>query len=154
MGVYHVWQVLMLLILIVIPVGAKGWLKTTKRLSMQPVQSNFYINTKSIAAIFVAASVGLNPTQCFSAENGGSAKTSIVYKTGKTPIGLKPAGDSKVGTKKDSSFLKCVSNCKSDCQLPNAGLAKNDCVQDCQDQCCTSYEQCSFKIKASAGNAI
>ena len=27
------------------------------------------------------------------------------------------------------------------------GVARLDCQQDCQDQCCNSYEQCSFKVK-------
>lgn len=147
------WRVLVLLILVAHSkrciVQAKGWLESTMK-TMSPFHN--YINTKSIAALFVASSVGVNPSQCISAENGAPT---IVYKTGKSPIGAtKPSSDSKVGTKKEGSFLKCVSNCKSDCQLPSSGLAKNDCVQDCQDQCCNSYEQCSFKIKASAGNAI
>ena len=58
--------------------------------------------------------------------------------------------DPKAGTKKDIKFLRCLSSCKSKCQLPSAGLAEDryDCVQDCQDICCESYEQCSFKLKA------
>ena len=79
----------------------------------------------------------------------------IIYKSGKMPIGGNKADpDSKVGTKKDSKFLRCISNCKSDCQTPNSGLARNDCVQDCQDICCDSYEQCSFKIRQTGGNEI
>ena len=77
----------------------------------------------------------------------------LVYKSGKSPTGPNK-NDPKQGTKKEPSFLRCVSNCKSDCQKPGEGLAKNDCVADCQDQCCSSYEQCSFKIKSSAGNSI
>lgn len=76
----------------------------------------------------------------------------LVYKSGKNP---RPnPSDPKAGSKKDSSFLKCLSSCKQDCQRPAAGLAKGDCVQDCQDQCCASYEQCSFKVKTSTGNEI
>lgn len=77
----------------------------------------------------------------------------LTYKSGKSPTGVNQ-NDPKKGTKKEPSFLKCVSNCKSDCQKPGEGLAKNDCVSDCQDQCCSSYEQCSFKIKSSSGNSI
>ena len=43
--------------------------------------------------------------------------------------------------------MRCLSNCKSECQKPKDGLAALDCNQDCQDQCCESYEQCSFKIR-------
>jgi hypothetical protein len=74
-----------------------------------------------------------------------------IFKSGKNP---NQAPDSKVGTRKDTKFLRCMSDCKSKCQLPGAGLAKTDCVQDCQDQCCESYEQCSFKIKINSGNSI
>ena len=78
----------------------------------------------------------------------------VIYKSGKNPIPV-DANDPTVGSKKDINFLRCMSNCKSKCQLPGEGLAKADCVQDCQDQCCDSYEQCSFKIKTSTiGNSI
>jgi hypothetical protein len=80
-------------------------------------------------------------------------KPLLTYKSGKSPTAANP-NNPKEGTKKEPSFLRCVSNCKSDCQKPGEGLAKNDCVSDCQDQCCSSYEQCSFKIKSSAGNSI
>lgn len=79
--------------------------------------------------------------------------TATIWKSGKNPRPVNPS-DPKVGSKKDSSFLKCLSSCKQDCQKPSAGLAKGDCVQDCQDQCCTTYEQCSFKIKSNTGNEI
>lgn len=80
-------------------------------------------------------------------------KPLLTYKSGKSPTAANP-NNPKEGTKKEPAFLRCVSNCKSDCQKPGEGLAKNDCVSDCQDQCCSSYEQCSFKIKSSAGNSI
>jgi hypothetical protein len=77
----------------------------------------------------------------------------LIYKSGKSPVPNKDPND-KTGTKKDINFLRCISNCKSRCQLPTEGLAKTDCIQDCQDQCCTTYEQCSFKIKTNTGNSI
>lgn len=80
-----------------------------------------------------------------------------IYKSGKAPLiagGKKTASDSKVGTRKDTGFLKKMSNCKSDCQTPRAGTARSDCVQDCQDQVCETYEQCTFKIRQSNGNDI
>ena len=104
------------------------------------------------AATAAAVSMAVHPSLSFAAD---SSAATIVYKSGKFPIGqAKSTSDPKAGTKKDVPFLRCVSNCKTDCQAPSAGLAKNDCVQDCQDQCCNSYEQCSFKIKSSAGNDI
>ena len=75
------------------------------------------------------------------------------YKSGKSPFVQNP-NDLKEGTKKDKQFLRNMSNCKAKCQAPSEGLAKVDCIQDCQDQCCSSYEQCSFKIKINTGNSI
>lgn len=72
----------------------------------------------------------------------------IVFKSGKTPDQLKNKNkEDKSGTKKDIKFLRCLSNCKTECQKPSDGLANLDCNQDCQDQCCESYEQCSFKVR-------
>ena len=80
------------------------------------------------------------------------------YKSGKTPYidgeQSKDKDKNTVGSRKETSFLRAMSDCKTKCQQPGEGLAKNDCVQDCQDQVCNSYEQCSFKIKSTAGNAI
>jgi hypothetical protein len=75
-------------------------------------------------------------------------KGGIVYKSGKTPEQFKNKNkDDKTGTKKDSKFLRCMSKCKIECQKPSDGLANLDCNQDCQDQCCETYEQCSFKVR-------
>mgnify|MGYP001205730175 CR=1 FL=1 len=78
-----------------------------------------------------------------------NANDVLIYKSGKNPRGPPVNKDDKTGTKKDRKFLKCISNCKGDCESPTGGLATNrvDCVQDCQDQCCETYEQCSYKIK-------
>jgi len=110
---------------------------------------------KKIAAGFLAVALLTVPTR-----HGTAYAEPIYYKSGKAPVSMdlkeknsntKGASDSKAGTKKDSNFLRCMSNCKSDCQAPSSGLAKVDCFQDCQDQCCNSYEQCSFKSKQTAG---
>ncbi|CAM9518516.1 unnamed protein product, partial [Chrysoparadoxa australica] len=55
----------------------------------------------------------------------------------------------KSGTKKDSSYLKCVSGCLADCQSPTAGQEKDrgECLQLCQDQCCKTYEQCTYPVQ-------
>ena len=99
-------------------------------------------------------SSGLLGSQGFHVRNSVSvvqpamATEDVIYKSGKTPEKFKNKNkDDKTGTKKESKFLRCLSNCKSECQKPKDGLAALDCNQDCQDQCCESYEQCSFKIR-------
>ena len=85
------------------------------------------------------------------AANAEEEKT--IWLTGKAPKvpGQKPRdkGD-YTGTKKDPKFLRSISDCKSQCEnTPSPdGLArsKEDCLSDCQDICCTTYEQCTFAI--------
>jgi len=76
-----------------------------------------------------------------------------IYLTGKAPKvpGQKPKNkDDTSGTKKDPGFLRSVSQCKGTCdRTPTAdGLARTreECLSECQDICCTTYEQCTFAI--------
>ena len=62
---------------------------------------------------------------------------------------LKEKGDTK-GTKKDISFLRCPSNCVSDCtKIGTSGIPKDrdECLIECQDECCSTYEQCTYTIR-------
>ena len=85
--------------------------------------------------------------------SSASATDSIVYLTGKSPKvpGEKPKDKSDTkGTKRDSNFRRSISDCKSQCEqkLGPDGYARNkeDCLSECQDVCCTTYEQCTFNI--------
>jgi TATA-box binding protein (TBP) (component of TFIID and TFIIIB) len=68
------------------------------------------------ATTAAAVSMAVHPSLSFAAD---SPAATIVYKSGKFPIGqAKSTSDPKAGTKKDVPFLRCVSNCKTDCQDP------------------------------------
>lgn len=76
-----------------------------------------------------------------------------IWLTGKSPQvpGQKPRDKSDTrGTRKDSGFLRSISDCKSQCERTSGpdGLAKakEDCLSECQDVCCETYEQCTFAI--------
>lgn len=56
-----------------------------------------------------------------------------------------PSGQTK-GTRKDPTFLRAVSQCKSECQLKHPEYDPGDCLAKCQDITCTTYEQCTFKM--------
>lgn len=80
-------------------------------------------------------------------------KEPTIYKSGKTPIvpGQKPKDKNDVsGTRKDPSFLRSLSNCKAQCETTTGSdgyaRSKEECLSDCQDICCTTYEQCTFGI--------
>lgn len=113
-----------------------------------------YIHAIALSSFIFNCAMSSSPVLALDAASSAttSSKAPIIYKSGKSPEGLP---SSKADSKKDISFLRCISQCKSDCQKPGEGLARRDCVQDCQDQCCESYEQCSFKIKTSVmGNGV
>ena len=79
-----------------------------------------------------------------------------IWMTGKMPMipGQKPKDKSDVaGTRKDPNFLRSLSDCKNQCEnmtgaSNNAGYAKGkeECLSECQDICCTTYQQCTFPI--------
>ncbi|CAM9513519.1 unnamed protein product [Choristocarpus tenellus] len=56
--------------------------------------------------------------------------------------------DDKTGTKKETKYLRCLSNCLADCQKPTYGPEKDreECLQQCQDECCSTYEQCTYTV--------
>ena len=84
------------------------------------------------------------------ADNGGAT----VYISGKTPQvpGQKPKDKNDVsGTRKDPNFLRSIADCKNQCENrsnPSDGSikTKEECLSECQDICCTTYEQCTFAI--------
>ena len=79
--------------------------------------------------------------------NSVQAAEPTIWRSGKSPIvpGQKPKDKSNVsGTRKDPSFLRSVSDCKSQCEA--TGKTRDDCLSECQDICCTTYEQCTFAI--------
>ena len=76
-----------------------------------------------------------------------------IWITGKPPRapGAKPKDKNDVsGTRRDPSFLRSISDCKNQCENSPAsdGLSKTkeECLSECQDICCTTYEQCTFAI--------
>lgn len=75
------------------------------------------------------------------------------YISGKTPLApgeVKKKSDNTKGTRKDPDFLRSIADCRNQCQgAPGSdGLAKSkeDCLSECQDICCKTYEQCTFNI--------
>ena len=106
------------------------------------------------AATVATTTTVVNPAEANAAEVA-AATGATKYISGKPPqIGGKPApksssGDLK-GTKKDPDFLRSIADCRSQCQATAGpdGLSKSkeDCLSECQDICCKTYEQCTFNI--------
>lgn len=59
----------------------------------------------------------------------------------------KPRGSKdRTGTKRDSNYLRCLSDCTTECRKPGQGPSKDnaECLEACQDYCCKTYEQCTY----------
>jgi hypothetical protein len=106
-----------------------------------------FLNSSALIVCFF----GIATAPTIAATTDGPA---TVYISGKQPQvpGAKPPDKSNFkGTRKDPDFLRSIADCRNQCQNsasgPN-GLAKSkeDCLSECQDICCRTYEQCTFNI--------
>ncbi|KAJ1624362.1 hypothetical protein T492DRAFT_844789 [Pavlovales sp. CCMP2436] len=81
---------------------------------------------------------------------GPATSRATEWLSGRTPGG-KPKDGDPTGTKKDSRYLRCLSNCLPSCIGGPSGVQRerSDCLQQCQDECCQSYEQCSYRAVKS-----
>jgi len=91
-----------------------------------------------------------NARPAVAAEQGQGATIWMSGKPPKVP-GQKPKDKNDLsGTRKDPNFLRSISSCKSQCEnsVGPDGYArsKEECLSDCQDICCSTYEQCTFAI--------
>lgn len=102
--------------------------------------------SKRALSSLIVGTMASNPEQ-------SNAADGIIWKTGRSPQipGQKPKdkGDVK-GTRKDPSFLRSISDCKTKCETgygPDGfSRSKAECLSSCQDICCATYEQCTFAI--------
>jgi hypothetical protein len=108
------------------------------------------------AAVFATFLAALVPPVVGAADSRGDDEPQAamtIWRTGKPPKvpGEKPRDKNDTsGSRKDPRFLRSISDCKSQCENspgPDGyARAKGDCLSDCQDICCTTYEQCTFAI--------
>jgi len=120
----------------------RTWLRTAGLVGTGLVSLSFpQIST----AATVIDSASSSPTTAADASTRTATKT--IYISGKTPLvpGQKPKDKNETaGTRRDPNFLRSLSDCKSQCE--SQGKPKDECLSDCQDICCTTYEQCTFAI--------
>mmetsp|Transcript_5947 Transcript_5947/g.9102 ORF Transcript_5947/g.9102 Transcript_5947/m.9102 type:complete len:170 (+) Transcript_5947:67-576(+) len=134
-------------------VGGRASILRTRAHGLDDVDRNHHGNRRALLRS-VGASI-LSTAAFLSQKNqaGAADAGAIRWISGKTPKipGEKPK-ESKdtAGTRKDPGFLRSVSDCKSKCEtlLMTTGSSKpkEDCLSECQDICCTTYEQCTFAI--------
>ena len=79
--------------------------------------------------------------------DGGNA---CVWLSGRSDPIRQTSKDKPDGTKKDPKYLRCLNDCVPRCQgPPSQGEQKDrlDCFEECQDECCFTYQQCTYKIR-------
>lgn len=84
------------------------------------------------------------------AAGDGKQKSGTTFVSGKNPNGPPKDPSDRTGTRKDTSYLRCLSNCKADCEKPTGSsilVSRAECLQGCQDECCSTYEQCSYAMR-------
>ena len=63
---------------------------------------------------------------------------------------LRPTSKDKPdGTKKDNKYISCLNDCVPRKQGPPGPNQKDriDCLDSCQQECCFTYEQCTYSIR-------
>ena len=62
---------------------------------------------------------------------------------------LRPTSKDKTdGTKKDNKYLSCLNDCVPRKQgFGAAQKDRADCLDQCQQECCFTYEQCTYSIR-------
>ena len=72
-----------------------------------------------------------------------------VWISGKSDPIRKTSKDKTDGTKKDGKYLSCLNDCVPRKQGPPGPnqLERADCLDACQQECCSTYEQCTYTIR-------
>lgn len=69
--------------------------------------------------------------------------------SGKSDPIRKTNPDKPDGTKKDPKYLSCLNDCVPRCIGAPGQVQKErlDCLLICQDECCSTYQQCTYTIR-------
>ena len=104
------------------------------------------LSRRAALPAFAAAALAGAATPAAIAGSDGAPK---LWLSGKSDP-LRPTSKDKLdGTKKDPKYLSCLNDCVPRCQGPPGSPAKerSDCLLECQQECCSTYEQCTYTIR-------
>ena len=92
------------------------------------------------AALVWSAAIGPSAAMAADPKTWISGKSDPIRPTSK---------DKPDGTKKDGKYLSCLNDCVPRKQGPPGPnqLERADCLDACQQECCTTYEQCTYTIR-------
>jgi hypothetical protein len=108
------------------------------------------IGISLVSLPIAVATIVITPPSSLAAD---ASSQPTIWLSGKPPIvpGKKPRDKNDVaGSRKDPRFLRSIADCKNQCEntpgLDGLSKSKEECLSECQDICCTTYEQCTFAI--------
>ena len=124
-------------------------LASLKEVTLKPVHANCgqegsnYL-PKPTEQLFLTAAAIVSPSAAVAAD--GKAN---VWISGKSDPIRKTSKDKPDGTKKDNKYLGCLNDCVPRKQGPPgpSQLERADCLDACQQECCSTYEQCTYTIR-------
>ena len=89
-----------------------------------------------------ALALGLAPAPAGAAEGK-------LWLSGKSDPLRPTSKDKPDGTKKDNRYISCLNDCVPRKQGPPGPPQKDraDCLDSCQQECCFTYEQCTYTIR-------
>jgi hypothetical protein len=92
----------------------------------------------------LAASACAPPRWAHAAAAPKSAdETPKVWLSGKSDPLRPTSKDKPDGTRKDPKYLSCLNDCVPRCQGSSGSKDRSDCFDECQDECCFTYQQCT-----------
>ena len=99
---------------------------------------------QAMQGLFLTAAAIVSPSAAVAAD--GKAN---VWISGKSDPIRKTSKDKPDGTKKDNKYLGCLNDCVPRKQGPPgpSQLERADCLDACQQECCSTYEQCTYTIR-------
>lgn len=97
-----------------------------------------------VLAAALAASASVPPRWAHAADAPKSANGAPkVWLSGKSDPLRPTSKDKPDGTRKDPKYLSCLNDCVPRCQGSSGSKDRSDCFDECQDECCFTYQQCT-----------
>ena len=121
-------------------VGCAAALRPPLRRAASGVAMAAHSRRDALIGGFSALALGLAPANAADGKLWLSGKSDPIRPTSKE----KPDG-----TKKDNRYISCLNDCVPRKQGPPGPGQKDraDCLDTCQQECCFTYEQCTYSIR-------
>ena len=121
-------------------VGCAAALRPPLRRAASGVEMAAHSRRDALIGGFSALALGLAPANAADGKLWLSGKSDPIRPTSKE----KPDG-----TKKDNRYISCLNDCVPRKQGPPGPGQKDraDCLDTCQQECCFTYEQCTYSIR-------